>query len=71
MRQPLPDTSHKKRDNKMSRTLSQQIVKTNQSKISCISDAAIYFAHGILCTCMRNAVYLAQMKSFDFIVTFL
>ena len=49
--------------------VSLQIVTTNQSKI-CISDTSIYFPHGKWCKCTWNVVYLAQMKSFDFVVTF-
>ena len=50
--------------------LSQQIVTTNQNKMICISDTFIYFPHSKWCKCTGNAVYLAQMKIFDFVVTF-
>ena len=34
--------------------LSEQIVTTNESKISSISDTFIYFPHGKLCKCTWN-----------------
>ena len=51
--------------------MSQQIVTTNQNKISSITDIFINFPHGKWCKCISNAVYLALMKILDFVVTFL
>ena len=58
MCQPLPDTSHEKYENKLSRqnvttnldTLSLQIVTTNQNKINKLHFICffIYFLHGTL-----------------------
>ena len=64
MCQPLSDTSHinvtKNVTTKCHYKLPQQIVTTNQKKISCIS--FIYFPHGIVCKGTWNAVYLVLIK---------
>ena len=73
LRQPLPEPSHKSCDNKLSQRnattkchykLSLQLVTTDQSKISSISDTLIYFACSKWCKMYMKCCLSCSDQSF-------